>query len=76
MYLNVSPQFSGFLDLCDFVEVLIVWNAKGAHAVLVPPLLEVPLELPSASVCEAPTNFAGKLLQVKAESVPSCSVSI
>jgi hypothetical protein len=43
-YLNVLPQCLSISDLDDLIEVLVVWYAKRAHPILMPPFLEVLLK--------------------------------
>lgn len=52
-----------YLNWCDFIEVLGVWNTKAAHPMLMAPFLEMPFKSPTAPVTVVPTYLTLKFLK-------------
>ena len=63
-HLDGGPQLKRVLHLGDLEEVLVVGDAQRAHAVLVAPLLEVPLERAPPPVARPAADLALELLRI------------
>jgi len=61
---SVKEKFEGFyLDGCNLVEVLCIWNTKTAHAMLMSPFLKMPLKSPPSPVTVVAAYLAFEFLR-------------
>lgn len=63
IYLDGGPELEGILHLGDLKEGLGVGDAQRAHAVLMAPLLEMPLKRAPAPVALPAADLARELLR-------------
>ena len=62
-HLNGQPQLTCIRYLRDLIEVLVVWDAQGSHAILMSPFFEVALKCAPSPVAHATTDLALELLR-------------
>jgi hypothetical protein len=51
-----------YINGCDFIKVLGIWDAKASHPMLMTPLLEMALVSPSSPVTVVSTYFTLEFL--------------
>ena len=74
IYLDGGPELEGVLHLGDLKEGLGIGDAQRAHAVLVAPLLEVPLKRAPAPVALPAADLARELLRKQHSCHALCSL--